>query len=165
MGSLGQTVNMKRTLIFLACLLGITAGRNAPNSDNSDNASRYGHAEYDKYWTNKEKLCNNKAEEISSQDCKQQCDVAELGENCVKCIGEHEDYDYDCKNVALVIWCIDRDSRIRHEDCKKECPHEDTCNNCITRTLHDRNGGLTCSIFKYYEANPPPPPPGGYPKN
>merc|ERR1712183_1250502 len=161
MGSLGQTVNMKRTLIFLACLLGITT------------ASRYGNPEYDEYWANKQKernnrqkLCNNKAEEISSQDCKQQCDVAELGENCVKCIGEHKDYDYDCKDKALATWCSVLGSRIRHEDCKKECPHymendydEDTCINCITRTLHNEHGGLTCSFFKYFEANPPPPPP------
>merc|ERR1712212_441091 len=79
MGSLEQTVNMKTTFIFLACLLKITGGRYAPNSDN------------------KEKDCNNKAKEISSQDCKQQCDVAELTEDCAKCIEEHKDYDRDCK--------------------------------------------------------------------
>ena len=44
------------------------------------------------------KKCNNKAEEIASQDCKQECNVAGPGKDCAKCIMEHKDYN-DCKEL------------------------------------------------------------------
>merc|ERR1712183_393855 len=152
MGSLGQTVNMKTTFIVLACLLGITtAGYINPYTD---------------FWNKKEKLCNNKAEEISSQDCKQQCDVAKFGDDCVECIGEHKDYDYDCKDFALDARCIDTYHRIHHEDCKEECGdwyendnEKDKCETC-SRPLQDQYGGLVCRISMHFESNPPSPPPG-----
>merc|ERR1712179_850705 len=78
MGSLGQTVNMKTTFIFLACLLGITTG----------------------YYVGRiKKDCNKKAEEISAQDCSKQCDVAEPEKDYYKrCKGE--DLGKQCQTTA-----------------------------------------------------------------
>merc|ERR1719228_464458 len=132
---------MKTTFIFLACLLVITAGSINPNTE---------------YWVNKEKQCNNKAEEISSQDCKQQCDGAKFGDDCVECIGKHKDYDYDCKDIMLSLRCHNYYVRYLLEDCKEECGFDsDTCKPCI-RPLLDQHGGLICRISMHFDTNPSP---------
>merc|ERR1712243_93025 len=144
MGSLRLTVNMKTTFIFLACLLVLTAGYKYSN--------RHGD-----YYANLKKKCDNQAVGIASQDCKEQCIVAELGEDCAKCVGTHKDYDYDCKNIGFSVWCGRFLSmKIREEDCKEQCPGE-VCGNCID---NHQDYGLSCSLLHHVEANPPPPPPG-----
>merc|ERR1719369_2353770 len=131
---------MKTTFIFLVCLLVMTAGRYAYDSD---------------YWVNKEKKCNNKAEEISSQDCKQQCDVAELREDCAKCIGEHKDYDSDCKeDFDLIVQCLKTVFPDHKEEggCREECKRDVTdgddyyeaCRICI---MNHQDAGLNCRII------------------
>merc|ERR1712055_1024476 len=100
MGSLGQTVNMKTTFIFLACLLGITTG----------------------YYVGRiKKDCNKKAEEISAQVCSKQCDVAEQGEDCAGCIMEHKDYYKRCKGEYLIRQCQRTAQEIGDKDCYKQC--------------------------------------------
>merc|ERR1719228_2606784 len=105
---------MKTTFIFLACMLVFTGGRYAPNSDNL---------------VNKEKDCNNKAEEISSQDYKQQCDVAELTEGCAKCILDHKEYDSDCKRDNVLQYrCLITvfPYNEEQEGCTEECQRDAT---------------------------------------
>merc|ERR1719233_937188 len=103
---------MKTTFIFLACLMVITVD-----------------GKYDDL-ADRKKQCNNKAEEIYSQDCKQQCDEAEsrrvcseclIGRECAECIMEHKDYDSDCKNYSMLRRCNDILTRIFREDCIEEC--------------------------------------------
>ena len=139
--SLEQTVNMKTTFIFLACLLVMTTGRYTHNSDN------------------KEKDCNNKAKEISSQDCKQQCDVAELTEDCAKCIEEHKDYDRDCKiDNNLQYRCLITVFPLQKEEegCREECQWDNTKNGyedveaCRTCTMNHQDAGLNCRIIMGY---------------
>ena len=133
-------MNMKTTFIFLACLLVLTAGDN---------------------WEPLKKKCENKAVGIASQDCKEQCGVAEPGEDCAKCVGTHKDYDYDCKNIGFASWCFRvLYWKIRKEDCKEICRVGDSlkvCGNCIR---NHQDYGLPCLILWHVEPNHPPPPPG-----
>ena len=107
-------MKMKTTFILLACLL-VTTGANI------------------------RKKCNNKAEEIALQDCKQQCDAASRGEDCAKCIRKHQDYDEDCKGMRSMK-CIKHEADIAKEYCKEQCnfsaqgPDFDftVCDTCIT---------------------------------
>ena len=103
---------MKTTLIILSCLLVIIRA-------------------------NIKKKCDNKAEEIALQDCKQQCDVATRGEDCAKCIGNHQDYDGYCKGPASK--CKKHEADIARKYCRKQClivSDSDfdivACNTCIT---------------------------------
>merc|ERR1712215_437017 len=144
MGSLEQTVNMKITFIFLACLLVITAGDFDPNSD---------------YWVNKEKECNNKAAEIFSQDCKQQCDVAEFREDCAECIGEHKDFDSDCQDTNLLLRCLNIVFPLGKGEggCIEECQLLSTDNDsdfetCRTCTMNHPDAGLNCRIIMGYRS-------------
>merc|ERR1719233_2081916 len=106
---------MKTTFIFLACLLGITAaGESILNN-------RYP----SDYWANRakslQKDCNNKTEEISTEDCKQECKVAKPGEDCAKCIAKHKDYDFDCKGYIVDTRCLEIGYEIFRNDCKDQC--------------------------------------------
>ena len=85
---------MKTAFILLACLqVIIEAGSGFRFTDAAKNIG----AEI-------EKKCNNKAEEIASQDCKQRCNEAELEEDCAKCINNHRDYDDDdCKGSNYML--------------------------------------------------------------
>merc|ERR1711909_180349 len=87
MGRIEQTVSMKTTFIFLACMLGIATA--------------------DFYDANRakslQKDCNSKAEEISSQDCKQDCkeqcldsDPDSPDDPCKPCIMNHKGYGLAC---------------------------------------------------------------------
>ena len=138
---------MKTTLIFLACLLVITGA-------------------------NLREQCNNKAVEISSQDCKQQCNEnarARYPEDtwaCADCIFEHQDYEEDCKGMKLEMQCFTAEDDIALEDCKEKCdvsaPSEEDDGHpwldCI-RNCHDL--GLGCknlinigNAFPFYPATP-----------
>ena len=112
-------------------------------------------------WANIKKKCDNTALGIASQDCKEQCGVAEPGEDCAKCVGTHKDYDYDCKNIGFASWCVrPLYMKIRKEDCKEKCRLGDSlkvCGNCIR---NHQDYGLPCLIFHHVEPNPPPPPSG-----
>ena len=116
----------------------MTAGRYAYDSD---------------YWVNKEKECNNKAEEISSQDCKQQCDVAELREDCAKCIGEHKEYDSDCKeDMNLIVPCLETVFPPREEEgeCREKCKRDVTDEACEICAMNHQDAGLNCRIIMGY---------------
>ena len=125
---------MKTTFIFLACLLVLAYGYN---------------------WANIKKKCDNKAVGIASQDCKEQCNVAELGEDCAKCVGTHKDYDYDCKEIYLWGECCDIYYQLTEEDCKEQCVGSqlNTCKPCI---MNHQDVGLTCLVLHHIEPNPPP---------
>merc|ERR1712179_362381 len=134
MGRIEQTVSMKTTFIFLACMLGIATA--------------------DFYDANRakslQKDCNSKAEEISSQDCKQECNVTEPGEDCAKCIANHQDYDYDCANFMVLTRCLDIYDKLERQDCKEQCldsdpdSPDDPCKPCI---MNHKGYGLACLIF------------------
>ena len=133
---------MKTTFIFLACLLVLTAGDN---------------------WEPLKKKCENKAVGIASQDCKEQCNVAEPGEDCAKCVGTHKDYDYDCKDNGLTLWCYQLKRKLgKEEDCKEECVGNypwgmqlyPACRSCI---MNHQDVGLPCLVFHHVSPNPPTP--------
>merc|ERR1712179_155194 len=126
MGSRGQTVNMKRSFIFLACLLGITTAG---------------------YYVGRiKKDCNKKAEEISAQACSKQCDVTDQGEDCARCIMEHKDYYKRCKGEDLGKQCQTTADEIGNKDCFLQClrdPRRQSslsdfrkCETCIKNNQH-----------------------------
>merc|ERR1719260_70889 len=140
---------MKTTFIFLACMLGIAT------ADKND--------EYDEYWANRylsddqanrakilQKDCNSKAKEISSQDCKQECNVTEPGEDCAKCIAKHQEYDYDCKDDMVSMRCLDIYDKLERQDCKEQCldsdpdSPDDPCEPCI---MNHKDTGLAFLNF------------------
>ena len=136
---------MKTTFILLACLLVITGA-------------------------NIVKKCNNKAEEIASQDCKQECNVVGPGEDCAKCIMEHKDYDNDCKGITFLVQCMRADEidckgandmlkhcmktlvEIVENDCKDQCPIQHARekdfdpSKCKTCCMSHQDLGLACLV-------------------
>merc|ERR1712183_309636 len=137
MGSLGQTVNMKTTFIFLACLLVITGA-------------------------NLRKECNNKAEEISSKDCKQYCNANSPANDyfdCVNCFEKHQDYDEECKGVKLEKECFKTEEDVARDDCKCVISTPgDSCYNCINkrRYMNYRESGLACKMLVDMGVSYPP---------
>merc|ERR1719153_719976 len=109
---------MRTTLIFLACLL-VIAGASI------------------------EKQCNEKAEEIAAQDCKEDCNVAKRGKDCATCIWNHKDYDKVCQgDDTIVEQCGETIDMIYEEDCKGSCKRfGPECDDCI---LNYKDLGLAC---------------------
>merc|ERR1711909_21789 len=125
MGSLKQTVNMKTTFISLACVLVMTGA-------------------------NLRKKCNNKAEKISSQDCKQYCNVSRPAKDrdCGKCVWKHQDYDKDCQGMKLEKKCFKTEEDIAREDCKctVSTPRCFTCVN-NRRFKNYLESGIACEML------------------
>ena len=129
---------MRTTLIFLSCLLVITGA-------------------------NLRRKCNNKAEKISSEDCKQYCNVISLPGytwDCVKCVVQHQDYDKDCQGTELAQKCFKTDEDIAKENCDN-CVFSEFCDPCETCINKGRkqdflDSGISCQMLVRMGVTPPP---------
>ena len=123
-------MNMKTILIFLACLLVLTAGDTSPN-------------------TKKKKECDNKAAGIALQDCKKHCSFGVTEGDCIKCVGTHRDFDYaDCTDLSVAMVCDEISLKLKREDCKEQC-ELGTCIHCIA---NHKDYGLPCLMAYYLDA-------------